>query len=70
MIVLDTHAWLWWVSGSEALSAPARQAIERQVAQRTIHVSSISAWEVALLMNLETQATRTHYGCRGLDCKV
>ena len=50
MIVLDTHIWLWWVSGAEALSAPARQAIERHVSQRTIHVSSISAWEVALLV--------------------
>ena len=49
MIVLDTHAWLWWVSGSEALSVPARQAIERHVTQRTVHVSSISTWEVALL---------------------
>ncbi len=50
MIVLDTHAWLWWVSGSEALSVPAGQAIERHVTQRTVHVSSISTWEVALLV--------------------
>ncbi len=50
MIVLDTHAWLWWVSGSEALSPPAREAIDRHVNQRTVHVSSISAWEVALLV--------------------
>jgi PIN domain nuclease of toxin-antitoxin system len=50
VIVLDTHAWLWWVSGSEALSAPAREAIERHVTQRTIHLSSISTWEVTLLV--------------------
>ncbi len=51
MIVLDTHAWLWWVSGSESLSAPARQAIEHHVSQRTVHISAISTLEVALLVN-------------------
>lgn len=50
MIVLDTHAWLWWLSDPEALSAAARAAVERSAASASVTVSSISAWEVALLV--------------------
>ena len=46
MIVLDTHAWLWWMAAPERLSGPARKAIERAV---DIGVSTLSAWEVATL---------------------
>ena len=49
MIVLDTHVWVWWVSGAKALSEPAVRAIESAVADRLVRVSSISAWEVAML---------------------
>lgn len=47
MIVLDTHAWLWWQDGGAKLSAPARHAIAE--ASR-IGVSTISVWEVATLV--------------------
>ena len=50
MIVLDTHAWLWWVSNPENLSPPARKIIESTVENDEILISSISAWEVALLV--------------------
>jgi PIN domain nuclease of toxin-antitoxin system len=46
VIVVDTHAWLWWVNGEAALSEPARQAIERA---DTVGVATISAMEVATL---------------------
>jgi PIN domain nuclease of toxin-antitoxin system len=46
VIVLDTHAWLWWVAAPERLSEPARAAIDR--ASR-IGVSTLSAWEVTML---------------------
>ncbi|HTZ85611.1 MAG TPA: type II toxin-antitoxin system VapC family toxin [Solirubrobacteraceae bacterium] len=46
MIILDTHAWLWWLAAPERLSRPAEQAIER--ASR-IGISTLSAWEVAML---------------------
>ena len=51
MIVLDTHVWVWWVAGGEALSEAAARAIESAVSDRSVHVSSISAWEVALLVD-------------------
>lgn len=50
MIVLDTHAWVWWVADPDALSAPARHAIERAADNAVIYVSSISVWEVAALV--------------------
>lgn len=28
MIVLDTHAWIWWLSNPRKLSARARHAID------------------------------------------
>jgi PIN domain nuclease of toxin-antitoxin system len=47
MIVLDTHAWLWWVAEPGRLSHAARQAIDRADA---IGVSTLSAWEVTMLV--------------------
>lgn len=43
MIVLDTHILVWWVSGDEALSKTARQAIEHELSNNSeILISSIS----------------------------
>lgn len=51
MIVLDTHALLWWASGEVGqLSAAAQQAIEHEATSGQIKVSSISAWELAMLV--------------------
>lgn len=50
MTVLDTHAWLWWLSDPDRLSEPARRAIRRAMDDDAIAISTISAWEVALLV--------------------
>ena len=47
MIVLDTHAWLWWVTEPKRLSDTARKAIEQTP---SIGVSTLSAWEIATLV--------------------
>ncbi len=47
MILLDTHAWVWWCSGSPKLSARALKAIK---AEETLGVCAISCWEVAMLV--------------------
>ena len=49
MIVLDTHAWVWFVDDPRQLSAPAHKAIEAARAAGSIVISSISSWEVAML---------------------
>lgn len=46
MIVLDTHAWLWWVSEPERLSGAAHDAI---AGATSIGVSTMSAWELTML---------------------
>jgi len=50
LIVLDTHAWLWWLSDPDKLSRRARTAIDGSLGSAAVHVSSISAWEVTLLV--------------------
>jgi PIN domain nuclease of toxin-antitoxin system len=47
VIVLDTHAWIWWRTDPARLSAPAARAIAE--ADR-IGVSSISVWELGMLV--------------------
>ncbi|MBA2383599.1 MAG: type II toxin-antitoxin system VapC family toxin [Actinobacteria bacterium] len=47
MIVLDTHAWIWWVDGSRKLSRSARRAIEE--ADR-VGICAISCWELGTLV--------------------
>ena len=53
MIVLDTHALIWWVNGDSKLSARARKVIESEmtVDGGRILVSAITAWEIAMLIN-------------------
>ena len=54
MIVLDTHALVWWVSDSRRLGARARRAIDAAVrAKEPIGVSCISAWEIAMLVKAD-----------------
>jgi PIN domain nuclease of toxin-antitoxin system len=53
MIVLDTHALIWWANGDGELSRKASAAIERELDGGQIIVSSISAWEIAMLVERE-----------------
>lgn len=47
MILLDTHAWVWWAASSSHLSKKAARAIKTAEA---VYVSAISCWEVAMLV--------------------
>ena len=50
MIVLDTHTWIWFISKPEVLSKRAKNAVSAAVKAKSVLISSISAWEVALLV--------------------
>ena len=50
MILLDTHAWIWWLSSPDRVGPGAREAIEVAIAHEAAMVSSVSVWEVALLV--------------------
>jgi PIN domain nuclease of toxin-antitoxin system len=47
VIVLDTHAWIWWHSSPERLSDRARNAVDET---DRLGVSAFSAWELAMLV--------------------
>jgi PIN domain nuclease of toxin-antitoxin system len=43
-VLLDTHAFLWWLEGSPRLSKVVRDAIADQ--DTAVFVSAVSAWEI------------------------
>lgn len=49
MIVLDTHVWLWWLSNPENLSPAALEAVEQAAVAKSVWISTISTWKIALL---------------------
>ncbi len=44
-VLLDTHAFLWWIADSEKLSTAALDVMENE--SNDIAVSAASAWEIA-----------------------
>ena len=44
-LLLDTHAFIWAVTGDRALTAAARRLINKAEA---VYVSAVSIWEVAI----------------------
>lgn len=44
-LLLDTHAWLWWVRDDRRLGKEARQAITKA---DFVWISAASGWEVAV----------------------
>ena len=45
-LLLDTHAFLWWLAGNTRLSTGARRAIEDPA--NDVIVSAASAWEITI----------------------
>jgi PIN domain nuclease of toxin-antitoxin system len=49
-LLLDTHAFLWFVAGDERLSRRARRALEAEDAE--LFLSAASVWEMAIKARL------------------
>lgn len=49
-LLLDTHTLLWWTTGDKLLSERARKRIAQS--QEPIIISAVSAWEIAIKVNL------------------
>jgi PIN domain nuclease of toxin-antitoxin system len=49
-ILLDTHAFLWFIAGSDELSDKARELIEDE--NNRIFLSAASLWEMAIKVSL------------------
>lgn len=54
-LLLDTHAWVWWITRPEGLARTQRVAIDRVLrgGKEPLLLSVISCWEVALLCQRE-----------------
>ena len=51
VIILDTHVLIWWVNDSKQLSTTGKRAINKALKTgKEILISSISAWEIAMLV--------------------
>lgn len=50
MILLDTHTLVWWIKGSSKLSSKAKEAILESFTDKSIYISSISIWEICMLV--------------------
>ena len=49
-LLLDTHAWVWWVGSPDDLPPGLRRRVQVALAEDRLWLSAISAWEVALLV--------------------
>jgi PIN domain nuclease of toxin-antitoxin system len=78
-LLLDTHAFVWWLDGSRRLSSRARRAIDNK--SNEVFVSAASAWEIttkarlgklpaALDVATDVAGSIADQGFRGLDITV
>ncbi|WP_038058632.1 type II toxin-antitoxin system VapC family toxin [Thermus amyloliquefaciens] len=48
-LLLDTHAWVWFLTGSDMLPSPLRAHLEEARREKRLFISAITPWEVAVL---------------------
>lgn len=48
-LLLDTHILIWALTKSDELSNEVKEAIKSAKADRSLYLSSISLWEIAML---------------------
>ncbi len=49
-VILDTHVFFWWVTGSDSL--PARHRALLEASEETIYVSAATGWEIAIKVKI------------------
>ncbi|MFN3368057.1 MAG: type II toxin-antitoxin system VapC family toxin [Thermus sp.] len=47
--LLDTHAWVWFLTGSDMLPIGLRAHLEEARQEKRLFISAITPWEVAVL---------------------
>lgn len=48
-VLLDTHFWIWWVTGQSTLTATERRALGTAAEAGQLALSAISLWEAQML---------------------
>jgi PIN domain nuclease of toxin-antitoxin system len=51
MILLDTHALVWYLDNSEKLSQKSRKVIDTGLSNDGIGIADITLWEIAMLVH-------------------
>ena len=49
MLLLDTHVWVWWLTGGGDLSIAERRALDASAEVEPPRISAISLWEAQML---------------------
>ena|SRR5437867_3525777 len=63
-LLLDTHAFLWWLSDSRKLKPGARSAITDEAA--LVHVSAATIWEITI----KTRLGKLDPGTKHIDREI
>ncbi len=50
LIILDTHTWIWWLTSPDQLSPKAAAAIDYEIVENGIGISSVSVCELIVLV--------------------
>lgn len=50
-VLLDTHVWLWWLTGSPQLRPIERKALDQLAERELPHIAAISMWEAQMLVS-------------------
>jgi PIN domain nuclease of toxin-antitoxin system len=48
-LLLDTHVWIWYITGNEELSKKAQEIITDAIYENGVYIAAISLWEIAML---------------------
>lgn len=49
-VLLDTHVWIWWLTGNAHLPSKDRSALDRIAFDQVPAISAISLWEAQMLV--------------------
>ena len=50
-LLLDTHVWLWWLTGSPQMPKREREALDRLAASELPFIAAISIWAAQMLVS-------------------
>lgn len=49
-ILLDTHVWIWFITGESSLAVETRKVINHAIAENCAYIAAISVWELSMLV--------------------
>ena len=48
-VALDTHVWIWWLTGNKAISPAERDALDGEATRKGCFLPAICLWEAQML---------------------